>query len=60
MYGFDETFTMQSEDHRADVLAWMEKCRPLVEKNPKDYDSDELDKMAEFVEAVRIAPVAKD
>lgn len=60
MYGFDEKFIMQSEDHRADVLAWMEKCRPLVEKNPKEYDSDELENMARFIEAVRIAPVAKD
>ena len=60
MYGFDEKFTMQSEAHRADVLAWMETCRPLVEENPEDYDEDELDNMARFIAAVRIAPVSKD
>lgn len=60
MYGFDEKFTMQSEAHRRDVLAWMEKCRPLVEKNPDEYDADELEQMDRFINAVKIAPVSKD
>lgn len=60
MYGFDETFTMQSEEHRADVLEWMKKSRELVKKRPSEYDADELENMDRFIAAVRIAPVAKD
>lgn len=60
MYGFDEKFVMQSEAHRRDVLAWMEKCRPMVDAHPEEYDADELTQMARFIAAVKIAPVAKD
>ncbi len=56
MYGFDETFTMQSEQHRADVLAYIEECRKTVTEHPDWYDSDELEKMDEFVAACKAAP----
>ena len=48
MYGFDEDCRPQSEEHRKDVLDWMEKCRLLVEKSPEDFDDDELEKIEEF------------
>jgi len=57
MYGFDESCLPQSEEHRADVLAWVEKCRAIVEADPDSYDSDELAKMDSFVRYIRQAPV---
>lgn len=61
MYGFDEKFVMQSEDHRHKVLRWIqEECYPRVLESPADYDADELKQMDRFIAAVRIAPVAKD
>ena len=58
MYGFDERFRMQSENHRAAVLAWIEtSCKPMVIERPDDYPDDELEQMAAFVAAVRVAPV---
>lgn len=58
MYGFDEKFVMQSEQHRADVLEQMKANRAYVEANRKDYAADELDQIDSFVETVKAAPVA--
>lgn len=58
MYGFDEKFVMQSEQHRADVLDQMKANRAYVEANRKDYAPGELAEMDSFIEAVKAAPVA--
>jgi hypothetical protein len=42
MYGFNEKFKMQSEEHRERCFDWITKCREIVENNPGDYESDEL------------------
>lgn len=58
MYGFDERFRVQSEAHRQACLAWIEtECRPEVLAHPEQFDTDELDQMAAFVEALKEAPV---
>lgn len=53
MYGFDESCRPQSEEHRADVIRWMENCRAHVVCNPSDYDKDELEKIDEFIEFIK-------
>lgn len=58
LYGFDEKFLVQSEEHRAACLAEMHKNKLWVEMYPSDYQPDELDQMAAFVEALKAAPVA--
>lgn len=57
MYGFDERFVMQSEEHRRDVLAYIETCRAIVNERPEDFDDDELENMDAFVFAVKAAGV---
>lgn len=57
MYGFDENFLVQSEEHRRACLAHIEKCKACVRANPEWYDDDELDKLDELAEAVRAAGV---
>lgn len=67
MYGFDERFTVQSEEHRAACLRWIdEHCVPAVKRSREtiwvdlysDYDDDELDKLAELRSMVEQAEVA--
>lgn len=49
MYGFDERFVMQSEEHRAQCLKWIDKnCIPQVEANPSEYADDELEQLRIF------------
>ena len=57
MYGFDERFKVQSEEHRADCLKWIAGCRLIVEDRPDDYEEDELDQMDDFVEALKAAGI---
>lgn len=57
LYGFDERFHVQSEEHRAACLAEMERNRAWVEMYPGDYEPGELGRMARFVEALKAAPV---
>lgn len=56
LYGFDETGRVQSEDHRADVIAEMVKNRAYVVANPDQYDADELTQIDAFIEAIKVAP----
>lgn len=42
LYGFDESFRVQSEAHRADCLEQMAQARATVEADPAHYDADEL------------------
>lgn len=59
MYGFDESFTVQSQKHRADCLAWIEnECRPEVLAHPDSFRSNELAEMDSFISALKAAPVA--
>lgn len=57
MYGFDEKFRVQSEQHRADCLDHIMRCKGMVRCNPSLYDADELDKLDELAEAVLAAEV---
>jgi hypothetical protein len=42
LYGFDESFRVQSESHRADCLEQMAQARAAVVAAPQHYDADEL------------------
>lgn len=53
MYCFDEDCRPQSEEHKQDVLDWMEKCRLSVVAFPENYDEDELEKIDRFVEFIK-------
>lgn len=53
MYGFDESCRPQSEEHRQDVIGWMEGCRQNVVDNPNDYDTDELATLDAFVAFIK-------
>ena len=58
MYGFNDSCRPQSEEHREDVINWLEtECRPLVLEYPGDYAADELEQMDEFLAYIRTAPV---
>lgn len=57
MYGFSESCRPQSEEHRAQVLSWMAKCRHDVVANPDRHDTNELDKIDEFVQYIKTAPL---
>jgi hypothetical protein len=57
MYGFNESFLVQSEEHRQACLTWMEGCRANVLASPANYEPDELESMASFVEALKLAKV---
>lgn len=58
MYGFDERFRVQSESHRKNCLRWIDKeCRPLVIEDPKSFDADELQKLAQLRKAIKAAPI---
>ena len=59
MYGFNESFHVQSEEHRRHCLDWIEReCRPDVIARPQDYDLDELAQMDAFVVALEAAKVS--
>ena len=58
MYGFDENFEVQSENHRAACLAEMEKNRARVVALPEDFEPDELELLDDFVETLKRAPLA--
>lgn len=60
MYGFDESFILQHEGHRAECLAEMERNRAAVVAKPGDYDADELVKLDSFVETLTTAPTQAD
>lgn len=57
MYGFDENGRPQSEEHRAEVIAWMKGCREDVVERPEDYDDGELAKLDGFIRYIEQAPV---
>jgi hypothetical protein len=52
MYGFSEGCRPQSEEHRKDVIAYMEGCRAVVAHFPDDYDDDEISKIDEFIKYI--------
>lgn len=52
MYGFDERFCVQSEEHRAACLLWIEQCKATATRAGKR----ELKFLAEYIE---MAPVSK-
>jgi len=59
MYGFSEDFRVQSEEHRQNCLNWIDKeCVPMVQKDPENFDADELEKLAELRAAVVASEVA--
>jgi hypothetical protein len=58
MYGFDERGCVQSEKHRADVLAYVKaECRPIIVAHPRNFDRGELEKMDAFISYIEQAPV---
>ena len=57
MYGFNEDFKVQSEEHRSQCIAHIECCKALVRMEPEEYDPDELDKLDELADAVLDAEV---
>ena len=60
MYGFDERFHVQTEQHRTDCLEWVAKSRKSVEAKPANYETDELDKLDALADALRLAPCDAD
>lgn len=57
MYGFSEDCRPQSEEHRANVLAYIGcHCRPRVLERPADFPRDELRQMDRFVAFIAAAP----
>lgn len=48
MYGFNENCRPVSEEHRRQVLEYLDGCRKIVVENPENYDRDELTKMDQF------------
>lgn len=48
MYGFDESFLVDSEQHRAECLAQVDANIADVAAVPAGYDPDELEKLAEL------------
>ena len=58
LYGFDERFRVQSEEHRQDCLEQMANNRAYVVANPDDYESDELDQIDALIEKLKAAPLA--
>jgi hypothetical protein len=58
MYGFGDEARPQSEDHRRNILAFLDNhCAPVVAANPGDYEPDEAAKMAEFRAFIEAAPI---
>lgn len=60
MYGFGDYFVLQSEQHRADCLAYMQDCRKIVQERPGDYEEGELSQLDEFVETLQKAKTLED
>lgn len=59
MYGFNEHFRVQSEDHREAVRSYLiNHCRPGVLAHPEDYERTELAQMDSFLATLASAPVA--
>lgn len=54
MYGFDESCRPQSEEHRQDVLNWMEVCRKNVALCNADDELAKLDAFIEFIKERKI------
>jgi hypothetical protein len=58
MYGFDENFIVQSEDHRQRCLNHVEQvCKPMVVSNPDEYDENELEQLDNLISKLREAAV---
>ena len=55
MYGFNEHFRVQSEQHRADCLAYLDDCRTGVLEQPDWYEPNELHQLDELEAALRAA-----
>lgn len=59
MYGFSEDCRPQSESHRRQVIEYCKNvCIPMIEKNPEQYDRDELEKMNSFLKYIQDAPLS--
>lgn len=58
LYGFDETFTVQSEAHRAACIREMRDNRADVEAYPSRYEPDELARIDALISTLQAAPVA--
>lgn len=57
MYGFDERFHVQSEQHRSDCLAWLDGCVEDVKRDPAGFERNELDQLAALRAAIVAAPI---
>lgn len=62
MYGFDEHGTVQSEDHRADCIAWItDHCRSAADCNDDpEADHAELDAMLAYLKTAPTYAAAKE
>ena len=61
MYGFSPKtgIAVQSEDHRERCLAYIEKCKGMVDpEDNDDHDEDDLDKLDELADMIRGADIA--
>lgn len=60
MYGFDESFLVQSESHRAECLAWIAGCKADVKASPSTYESSDKAKLRQLGRKVRAARLQSD
>lgn len=58
MYGFSEDCRPQSEEHRADCLAWIDdECFPAIDARPDNFDDDEKERLADLRAYLVGAPI---
>lgn len=55
LYGFDESFTVQSEAHRANCIEQMGGNREYVTANPGQYESNELEMIDSLIAKLQTA-----
>ena len=60
MYGFNEKCLPQSEDHRQAVIHHCTNvCIPIIQKNPGNFDPDEMLQMEAFLTYIKNAPIER-
>lgn len=57
LYGFDERFLVQSEQHRTDCVNQMLERRRYVETNQDGYEDNEIEQIDALIEKLKTAEV---
>jgi len=60
MYGFcpDIGLKVQSEQHRANCLEWIECCKGKVDPDNNDaHEEEDFDKLSELAKMIKVAPL---